>query len=124
MTGGPYADNTTTQTPSTGTIPADACISFTIEDSYGDGICCNYGNGSYTVTDGLGNIVVQGGQFGSEEEIVFETGNFTVGINEITNTKLIDNRIFDILGREWKGEFIDLPKGMYIINHNKIFKTK
>ena len=28
------------------------------------------------------------------------------------------------LGREWKDKFVDLPKGMYIINNNKIFKTK
>ena len=128
MTGGPYNDlssaGTTPQTPSTGTIPANACVTFTIEDSYGDGMCCSYGNGYYTVTDGLGNVIAQGGNFSTSEEIKFETGNFTVGINEITYVNQEDNRIFDILGREWKCEFIDLPKGMYIINHNKIFKTK
>ena len=30
---------------------ADGCYDFTIYDTYGDGICCGYGNGSYTVTD-------------------------------------------------------------------------
>ena len=124
MTGGPYADNTTTQTPSTGTIPADACISFTIEDSYGDGICCTYGNGSYTITDGLGTIVAQGGQFGAEEEIVFETGNFTVGINEINKIEYIDNRMFDVLGREFKN-YESIPTGtLYIQNKIKQLKTK
>ena len=27
-----------------------SCYSFVISDTYGDGICCSYGNGSYSVT--------------------------------------------------------------------------
>ena len=91
MNGGPYSDlssnGTTIQTPVVGTIPPNTCVTFKIEDSYGDGICCSYGNGSYTVTDALGNIVSQGGTFTTEEEIKFETGSFTVGLEETTNTK-------------------------------------
>ena len=128
MNGGPYNDlssnGTTPQTPSVGSIPPNTCVTFKIEDSYGDGMCCSYGNGSYTVTDGLGNIIIQGGEFSTLEEIKFETGNFTVGINEVTYSTTEDNKIFDILGREWKCNFVDLPKGMYIINRNKIFKTR
>ena len=128
MNGGPYNDlssnGTTPQTPVVGTIPPNTCVTFKIEDSYGDGICCSYGNGSYTVTDALGNIVSQGGTFTTEEEIKFETGSFTVGINEVNYIEVEDNRIFDVLGREWDCNFVDLPKGMYIINNNKIFKTK
>ena len=128
MNGGPYndlsANGTTPQTPVVGTIPPNTCVTFTIEDSYGDGICCGWGNGSYTVTDALGNIVSQGGAFGSLEEIKFETGNFTVGVNDVTYVKPEDNRIFDVLGREWKCNVVDLPKGMYIINNKKIFKTR
>ena len=51
--------------------------------------------------------------------------SLTTSITEtemITNIK--DNKIFDILGREWKCDFIDLPPGIYIINNNKIFKIK
>ena len=107
----------TTQTPSTGTIPVNACVTFTIEDSYGDAICCSYGNGSYTVTDGLGNIVAQGGSFGSEEETVFETGNLTVGLNEINQTEYIDNRIYDVLGRELN----EIPTGIMYIQNRKIY---
>jgi len=43
----------------------------------------------------------------------------TEDINQIN-----DNKIFDILGREWKKDFADLPKGIYIIDGKKIFKTK
>ena len=128
MNGGPYNDlssnGTTPQTPSVGSIPPNTCVTFKIEDSYGDGMCCSYGNGSYTVTDGLGNIIIQGGEFSTLEEIKFETGNFTVGISEINYITVKDNRIFDVLGREWKCDFVDLPKGMYIINNKKIFKTR
>jgi hypothetical protein len=87
-----------------------------------DGICCDWGNGSYIVTDALGNIISQGGDFGSIEEIKFETGNFTVGLEETTYIKNNDNRIYDLLGREWKCNFIDLPVGMYIINNKKTIK--
>jgi hypothetical protein len=27
------------------------------------------------------------------------------------------NKIYDMLGREWKVQFGDLPKGMYIVNN-------
>lgn len=36
---------------------------FTINDSYGDGICCSYGNGSYTIRDGNNAIIATGGNF-------------------------------------------------------------
>jgi len=44
---------------------------FTIEDDYGDGICCNYGNGGYIVSVD-GTEVASGGDFGSGESKTFE----------------------------------------------------
>ena len=127
MNGGPYNDltaaGTTQQTPVTGTIPPNTCVTFKIEDSYGDGMNAGYGAGYYTVTDGLGNTVIQGGTFTTEEEIKFETDNFSVGITEINNLKEKQDKIFDVLGKEWKCDFVDLPKGVYIINNKKIFKV-
>jgi hypothetical protein len=52
---------------------ADGCYDFSINDAYGDGICCSYGNGSYSVNGG-GNTLASGGSFGSNE-----TTNFCVG---------------------------------------------
>ena len=46
-------------------VPNDACR-FIIKDSYGDGICCEYGNGSYTV-EMNGAVVASGGEFGTRE---------------------------------------------------------
>ena len=49
----------------------DGCYTFTITDSYGDGICCAYGNGSYAVFDSIGNVLDQGGQFTNSESFLF-----------------------------------------------------
>eukprot|EP00957_Ditylum_brightwellii_P170629 12987975-Ditylum_brightwellii.AAC.1 len=45
-------------------VPKDMCYVFTIKDEYGDGICCDYGTGSYSLLyDGV--EVASGGDFGS-----------------------------------------------------------
>lgn len=67
--GGPYANNSTNT--ETFCLP-DGCYDFTINDSYGDGICCAYGNGSYALS-GSG-VSVSGASFASSE-----TSNFCVG---------------------------------------------
>merc|ERR1711862_187882 len=44
---------------------------FTIKDAYGDGICCSYGHGGYSVK--VNDVeVATGGQFGSEEKKTFD----------------------------------------------------
>lgn len=74
--GGPYADlgspGTTTYTENL--CIADGCYDFVIYDSYGDGICCAYGNGSYDlVEDASATSLASGGTFASSE-----TTNFCV----------------------------------------------
>merc|ERR1712003_588469 len=44
---------------------------FTITDSYGDGICCSYGNGGYSVKVNDAEVTT-GGNFGSEEQKTFD----------------------------------------------------
>jgi len=70
--GGPYGSagttfNTTVNTTETGTF------TFTIFDFYGDGICCGFGNGAYTVTLNGATTVASGGAFGFSEST-----NFTI----------------------------------------------
>ncbi|WP_428741618.1 Ig-like domain-containing protein [Tenacibaculum sp.] len=43
------------------------CYEFTINDEYGDGICCSYGSGSYEITNSKGDVLASGGSFGSSE---------------------------------------------------------
>ena len=62
--GGPYTDGNSNPI-SVDLCLADGCYDFVINDSYGDGICCDYGNGSFEITDDQGNVVVTGGSFGS-----------------------------------------------------------
>jgi hypothetical protein len=126
--GGPYNDlssiGTTTQTPVQVSLNSLECHTFTIYDAYGDGICCNYGSGSYTVTDGNGNPVAIGGGFNDEQSVMFRTGAATVGMEEISKTEYIDNRIFDLLGREYNNYNL-IPKGIiYIQNREKFIKHK
>lgn len=58
---------------STGTslcVPENTCMVFTILDSYGDGICCGYGNGAYTLTfDGA--VIASGGNYTSQQQTTF-----------------------------------------------------
>ncbi len=67
--GGPYGSSNTTYTESI-CLP-DGCYDFTINDSYGDGICCSYGNGSYTLVGSAGNTIKTGGAFTSSETTSF-----------------------------------------------------
>ncbi|WP_024772937.1 VPS10 domain-containing protein [Aquimarina macrocephali] len=51
------------------------CYTLVFKDSYGDGICCSYGNGSYELTNSAsGTVLASGGSFTSED-----TKNFCVG---------------------------------------------
>jgi len=61
------------------------CFTFIINDSFGDGICCSYGTGSYALIDSSNNeVLVSGGSFGAQEST-----NFCIGsdfkISSLTN---------------------------------------
>lgn len=55
-------------------VPENTDLTFIIYDSYGDGICCSFGNGSYTVS-ACGNTYVSGGNFNSSESTSFSVGS-------------------------------------------------
>ena len=78
---GNYGDNSTiTQTFE---LNEDECYTFTIYDEYGDGICCNYGMGSYSLTAGEETIFA-GGQFNASESTSFIIGSLSVGGHDNT----------------------------------------
>ena len=66
---------------------SDECYTFTINDTYGDGICCGYGVGSYSITDDSGNTIISGGEFSSVDTSTFRVGE-TLGINSFTDNNL------------------------------------
>ena len=88
--GGPWTDlssNTqTVQPPVAATLNPSQCYTFEIYDSFGDGICCSYGNGAYSVTDASGTVLVSGGEFIDLDKGVFKTG--VASIDELNTIAL------------------------------------
>jgi len=75
--GGPYSNlnSNTTQPLVTNLVmnlPAGGCYTFTIFDSYSDGICCTYGTGSWTIKTNTGATTVgTGGTFTTSQGVSF-----------------------------------------------------
>ena len=53
---------------------------WTIYDTFGDGICCAYGEGYYNIYVG-GNLIATGGEFGTSESVTFDTGGRAMSIS-------------------------------------------
>lgn len=65
--GGPYNQQETLEEFEM-CLDSTQCYTFTIFDTYGDGICCGYGFGNYQIVDVDGNPLIQDtGEFGFEE---------------------------------------------------------
>ena len=113
LSGGPYANlgaaGTTTQTPVAGTLAINTCHTFTIYDSYGDGINAGYGAGSFTVTDGIGTILASGGVFTEEDGDAFKTGGDVLAINDLaSNLAIYPNPVKDVLTIEGNYTSVDV----------------
>lgn len=66
FTGGPYPNNNTTPVVRDFCL-GNGCYEFIIHDAFGDGICCDEGDGSYTITSFAGTHVSSNGQYGNGE---------------------------------------------------------
>jgi len=84
--GGPYS-NATNYSSEIEITNSNECYTFTINDSYGDGICCQYGTGSYSISDDSGNLIVSGGEFSSEDSTTFRVGE-TLGLSSFMDDGL------------------------------------
>jgi len=70
LSGGPYAGNLTDFEDQIDLAEGD--YSFTISDSYGDGICCGQGQGGYVLSETSSmQVISAGGEYGSGETIDF-----------------------------------------------------
>lgn len=77
--GGPYEDG---QDQLVITIPMcleEGCYILQVDDSYGDGMCCDYGEGSFTVLDPDGDVVYTGGTFTDSDLEQFCTSAMSTG---------------------------------------------
>lgn len=68
-------------------LPASGCYQLRVLDDYGDGLCCYYGNGFYRLRQASGNLLLQGGEFGTLEE-----KHFTVGAITTNSAQVMDNK--------------------------------
>ncbi|MFH1313952.1 MAG: FlgD immunoglobulin-like domain containing protein [Candidatus Eisenbacteria bacterium] len=75
-------------------IASGTSVTFTIYDSWGDGICCDQGLGFYDVT-GCDTLYASGGSFGS-----YESTSFTIGSPESPCSALVVSITLDTFGAE------------------------
>jgi lysyl endopeptidase len=82
--GGPYQDG---EDGSVVTVPLclpEGCYALIIQDSWGDGMCCEYGEGGYELFNHNGVLITAGGEF-TENELV----NFCTDAVSIENLDLL-----------------------------------
>lgn len=99
------------------TLPTNDCYTFEITDSYGDGICCGQGLGSYTFTTTLeGLVITSGGNYGAGETIFLS--NLSLGVNDyFTNNPIsvYPNPTKDVLNIQLSN-INDLPDNYTVYN--------
>ncbi len=138
--GGPYSNQAAageySQADVTVTLPASDCYRFVMSDGYGDGMCCDYGNGGYQVLDGNGNLLLQGGSFGTTDskrmnaeipaniEEAINTASFNVFPNptngvasvgfEVKNTTTLSIEISNLAGQVVYRDTKSVVPGAYV----------
>lgn len=106
----------------------DGCYTFTMFDSYGDGMCCDYGPGSYTLKDADGNMLAQGGEFtlakmtdfcapfqsggGGEDCLEIDFNSYPIasygGSQDVGSYQLLSsNTILKLENNSWKAVMLD-----------------
>jgi len=101
--GGPYTNNSTNN--ETISVSNDQCYSFTIFDSFGDGICCGFGNGDYTLETDEQVEIVSGGEFGSSETTSFRIEeNLSIKDFDESNIRIYPNPTSSIINIEVPGK--------------------
>ncbi|MAZ01386.1 MAG: hypothetical protein CMP58_04260 [Flavobacteriales bacterium] len=77
----------------------NGCYTFTIYDTYGDGICCSYGNGYYTIADASGTIFggPGSGSFTDQISHSFQIGSLNVEENNFSNINVYPNPAKDFI---------------------------
>ena len=74
---------------------AAGCYDFTINDEWGDGMCCAFGEGSYVVINPNGAVVATGGEFTETETTNVCTSTLAVEEGTVSNFMLYPNPASD-----------------------------
>ena len=107
--GGPYEDGQDQEVISIPMCLEDGCYILEVEDSYGDGMCCDYGEGSFTVLDPQGDVVLTGGEFDDSTIDQFCTDEMSVGERSVGRLRAVPNPATDRI------VLVDLPRGATVI---------
>lgn len=92
------SSGTTVQTPVNVNIQANECYTFTIYDTYGDGIDSGYGVGSFSVEDQQGNVLTSGGDFTFEDFGLFKAAaDASINENMFNDVSIYPNPANDVL---------------------------
>ena len=79
-------------------LPNNSCYTFKIYDSYGDGFCCDYGNGYYKLTTDSGVVMVNQNAFNKDKEIYpFILGTLSTQENNKLGVNIFPNPAVDVL---------------------------
>ena len=85
-TGGPFETQFTTESQIL-CLSEDVCYEITMFDTYGDGICCDFGEGSYQILSTENEVLITGdGNYGSEGSSLFCPGVVCMISAEIITT--------------------------------------
>lgn len=120
--GGPYNDDVNLTVNESFRVNPNSCYTFTIFDNYGDGICCEFGSGSYTLSTAEGIEIISGSSFGSQETMRFQVTR-NLGIEEF------NPKAFKIFPNPTKNQinvvsnFNNLSFEVFDINGKRLIKT-
>ena len=79
-------------------LPNNSCYTFKIYDTYGDGFCCDYGNGYYKLTTDSGVVMVNQNAFNKDKEIYpFILGTLSTQENNKLGVNIFPNPAVDVL---------------------------
>lgn len=100
------------------TVANNECYTFTILDEYGDGFCCDFGNGYYNLKTSTNAVIVSGsGSIGYQESTTFgiNTSLSTDAFKMLNSMTLYPNPANDVLNISVDGNS-ELPESWSIYN--------
>ncbi|MEL7123850.1 MAG: M12 family metallo-peptidase [Bacteroidota bacterium] len=105
--GGPYQDKTGGSVIRDTFCLPQGCSTFRLLDDYGDGICCQYGNGAIQIKNNQGAVILNGGSFDSvlEREICADDPGNPGGGGNCTALDFNQYPVISFGGAQDKGTF-------------------
>jgi len=97
-------------------VVPNECYTFTIFDDFSDGICCEYGDGSYELRTDDNTLIKSGGVFGASESTVISTTTLSIGSYFVTNDITLYPNPTDSDITIKVRTINDLPNHVYVFN--------